>query len=403
MSATPSSTAASLAAAGKTRSGFWFEPANFLLNLSASRRLWAIIALVSAPLWLYAIVTASVTLATEDTSLGSILRFTAGRVLLFPILFGTYLLAMKAAGASLRSSRFWLLQILIAAVFLTVMYPLLLLLNSWAFDVPVPVEKNFVIELLRGNYQNALAPFRLWKLWVATSLELSEIYILGLALMLALDSFLRYRAEQTAAAELHAKWLEAQLAALREQIGPHFLFNALNTILGLIAEAPEMAEKMTIELGAMLRHNLDLRNQEFTTVGDEIDFVERYLSVMKMRFAARLQVSIEIDPRIARYRMPSFLLLPLVENAIKHGVGRIPGVNSIEVRGELVGSRLSFKVINSAAGAAEGAAEAAHREIGLENTRTRIATLYGEHGEVSSGFEQAGRWVSTVLIPARTQ
>jgi hypothetical protein len=385
-----------------SHSEIWPAPLRFLSKLSEFRQTAAIVLLVSAPLWLYSIIAAGVTLTVgEEVSYANVIKFAAGRLLLFPILFGTYLLAMRIKAKPSRALRFWSKQLLIAAAFLILMYPLLLILNSWAFSVPVPIQDNFLVEAIRGHFQNALAPFRLWELWVATSLELSEVYLLGLALMLALNSFLRYRAAQSLTAELHAKWLEAQLATLRDQIGPHFLFNALNTILASIRDEPEMAEKMTIELGTLLRHNLDRGDQEFTSVEDEIMFVERYLAIMKMRFEERLQISIQLEPEVRQYRMPAFLFLPLVENAIKHGVARVPGRSSIEIQGSRAGDRLSFRFENSTDGAPGAEAGAGHRAIGLENTRARIQSLYGAEGSFSAGFETPGRWVTHVTIPAQ--
>jgi hypothetical protein len=384
-----------------TRGAGWPAPFRFLSGQVGLRRMIAIVLLVSAPLWLYAILTGCVALTVSNSlSTEDLAKYIAGRVLLYSLLFCAYLLAVQLPVRYPGLWRFWSLQVVISLSFLTLMYPFLLLANYWAFGVPGSVQGNFLIEAWHGDFADALAPFRLWELWLATSLELSEIYLLGLALILALNSFLRYRAEQSLAAELHAKWLEAQLAALREQIGPHFLFNALNTILASIRDEPETAERMTVELGALLRHNLDRGDQEFSTVKDEMDFVERYLAVMKMRFESNLRVSLDIEPAILECRIPAFLLLPLVENAIKHGVARVPGVNSIEIKAAYSGRCMFFTLGNSTDGAARSGGETQHRAIGLENTRTRIQRLYGSDGSFSAGFDTQGFWVVTVTMPA---
>lgn len=379
----------------------WSRSLQSLARLPGLPQTAATVLMVSLPLWLYAILAAGITLeVNNDSSAIEIARFVAGRLTLFPLLFATYVLAVRLPNRYPGTLRFWAIQLSVSAVFLTLMYPLLLLLNYWAFDVP-PVQVDFLDAALHGDFKAALAPFRLWGLWVATSLELSEIYLLGLALILALNSFLRYRTEQSLRAELHTKWLEAQLSTLREQIGPHFLFNALNTILASIRDEPEVAERMTVELGALLRHNLDRGDQEFSSVADEIQFMERYLAVMKMRFETRLQISAEIDPATHGYRIPAFLLLPLVENAVKHGVARTPGVSRIEIRGELRDRELHFRFLNSAERPAAPPEVREHRPIGLENMRSRILNLYGAAGSFTAGFDEAGRWAATIVIPAQ--
>jgi sensor histidine kinase YesM len=383
------------------RASSWPGPLAFLSRQSGFRQLLLVVLLVSLPLWLYAITSAGLTLmVVQEPGTQHLASFIIGRVMLYPLFFGTYLLALRVT-RSVGMLRFWVLQALITAAFLSLMYPLLLMLNAWTFDLLAPMQPNLLSELLHGDFNGALAPFRLWRLWLSTSLELSEIYLLGLALILALDSFLRYRAEQSLTAELHAKWLEAQLATLRDQIGPHFLFNALNTILASIRDEPLLAERMTVELGALLRHNLDRGDKEFTTVADEVQFMERYLATIKMRFEDRLSVSVDVDPQIAGYSIPAFLFLPLVENAVKHGVSRVPGRNDIEIRGRRLDDKLVFSFMNTAGGADMPRRDTAHKAIGLENTRARIQALYGEEGSFSAGFDGSSQWTATVTIPAR--
>ena len=357
-----------------------------------------IVLLVSLPLWVYAVAAASFTLeANGEISLEQLLVFVAGRLLVFPALYGIYLLALSIPNGWVKQPRYWLLQLVLAFGFLTLMYPVLIALNTLAFGSYV--QPNLLAALLHGDFQDAMAPFLSWRNWTETSLELSEIYLLGLALMLALSAFLRFKAEQMLTTELHSKWLEAQLATLRDQIGPHFLFNALNTILALIRDEPAVAEKMTIELGELLRHNLDRSEQEYTTVADELQFIERYLTIMKMRFEERLEVLIEVDPRVLTFNVPAFLFLPMVENAIKHGVAKFPGLNRIEIHGGQTDGLLSFRFNNLYVEPQAEAPVSQRRGVGLANARNRLAAIYGTRAEFSAGPDGRGRWVTAITLP----
>ena len=118
---------------------------------------------------------------------------------------------------------------------------------------------------------------------------------------------------------------EAELRALRAQINPHFLFNSLNTVADLIVRDPARAETMTLRLASVFRHVLAHSSRPLTTIRDEIEFLRTYLYIEEARFGDRLRVEIEVAPEAAGEAIPSLILQPLVENALKHGLGPKPG------------------------------------------------------------------------------
>lgn len=126
------------------------------------------------------------------------------------------------------------------------------------------------------------------------------------------------QAEQLA--QLKAQNTRSHLRALQARINPHFLYNALNNIAGLTHEAPDKAEQMSVSLAALFREALNREEQDLATVAQEIEIVQHYLTIEKIRFGDALQYEIEVTPNAKNWQVPRFLLQPLVENAVKHGI-----------------------------------------------------------------------------------
>src|SRR5206468_3565838 len=127
---------------------------------------------------------------------------------------------------------------------------------------------------------------------------------------------------------------EAELRALRAQINPHFLFNSLNTIADLIVRDPSRAETMTVRLAGVFRHVLAHSCRPLTTVDDEMEFLRTYLYIEEVRFGDRLQVVFDVAAEIGGARIPSLILQPLVENALKHGLAPKPGPGRLWIRAD---------------------------------------------------------------------
>jgi two-component system LytT family sensor kinase len=181
---------------------------------------------------------------------------------------------------------------------------------------------------------------------------------------------------------------EAELRALRAQINPHFLFNALTTIGYLIQTAPPRALDTLLRLTALLRGVLRSEG-EFTTLGRELDVVESYLDIERARFEHRLRVTIDVPAPLRNIRLPPLLLQPLVENAVKHGIGRKQSGGEVVIRGRVERAagdqrRLALTVQDTGAGTTAQALERGRAAgVGLRNVERRLECQYGTAGSLS--------------------
>jgi signal transduction histidine kinase len=204
---------------------------------------------------------------------------------------------------------------------------------------------------------------------------------LALAALAALATVLyRLRVRRLEVRErLRTALVEAQLDALQFQLRPHFLFNTLNSILPLVGKDPERARQMVVRLGDLLRLSLRSEDTPLVTLEEEFAILDKYLSIEKVRFRDRLDVAIAIDPAVAAARVPCFLLQPLVENAIKHGLGGLAGRGSISIAAHGENGDLWISVRDNGPGPGSDASEPS-AGIGLRNTRRRLEALYpGDH------------------------
>jgi two-component system sensor histidine kinase AlgZ len=170
--------------------------------------------------------------------------------------------------------------------------------------------------------------------------------------------------------------LQARLASLRSRIHPHFLFNTLNSIASLIGARPAAAERAVEDLADLLRASLREDEQE-TTVAEELALCERYLAIETLRLGDRLAVEWAVDDAARAVRLPSMLLQPLLENAVNHGIARLPEGGCIRVVIEARDGELRLSLVNPVP--AEGGAGAGSGEhLALDNIRQRLAALYPE-------------------------
>jgi len=201
--------------------------------------------------------------------------------------------------------------------------------------------------------------------------------------------------EQAEAAErARAQAVEAQLAALQAQLNPHFLFNALNTVASLVRTDAPAAEAAVENLAEVLRRTLARTRRQWTTLREELDYLKAYVAIEQERWGQRLRVDWRVEPEALELPLPPMTLQPLVENALRHGIGnRIEG-GRIEVSAERRNGRLTLAVRDNGVGF-----PARHREgTGLGNLRQRIRTLYGEDSQLTIESADAGTCV-TVTLP----
>jgi two-component system LytT family sensor kinase len=189
---------------------------------------------------------------------------------------------------------------------------------------------------------------------------------------------------------------EAELRALRAQINPHFLFNSLNTVADLIVRDPVRAETMTLRLASVFRHVLAHSSRPLTTVRDEIEFLRAYLYIEEARFGDRLQVEIAVDAAAAGEAVPSLILQPLVENALKHGLAPKPGPGHLSIAVTAEENFLRLRVEDDGMGL--GGRRESHG-VGLANVEERLATLYQDRASVTLEAREGGGCRVTVLIP----
>lgn len=222
------------------------------------------------------------------------------------------------------------------------------------------------------------------------------VFLAWAALYVGLSHALDVRAREARLAEAERLAQQAQLTALRLQINPHFLFNTLNTVAGLVALGRREDSEATLQnLSQFLRYTLAAAPAGFATVTDEVGMLQRYLRIEQMRFPDRLRVRYRVDPGSAAALLPSFALLPLVENAIKHGLGESEEGIAIEIGAARDGDRLVAWVENDAD------ATRAPREgfgIGLENVRQRLAVMFGNEAGLESHPVERG-WRAGLSLP----
>jgi LytS/YehU family sensor histidine kinase len=186
----------------------------------------------------------------------------------------------------------------------------------------------------------------------------------------------RYQEREIAAADLRTKLSEAQLEALRSQIHPHFLFNTLHSISTLMHRDVEAADSMLARLSDLLRLTLKHRGENEITLRDELSLAEHYLGIMSIRFGDRLTIAQCIEPETLDAMVPQFLLQPLLENALQHGVATTSGPARVEISAHTANARLSVAVTDNGRGGPTVPRGERHG-MGLSNTRLRLEQLYG--------------------------
>lgn len=214
----------------------------------------------------------------------------------------------------------------------------------------------------------------------------------------AFTNYFLYRMRELEASQAKAQLSEARLLALEMQLHPHFLFNTLNSISALVEEQPSEARRFIARLADLLRASLRSEATHVIPLEEEIEFVERYLEIEKMRFQDRLEVDVDVDPEVRGAEVPSFILQPLVENAIRHGIGRRERGGRLWLSAERRDGALVLSVRDDGV----GMAEAAVREgIGLSNTRSRLRELYGHRQSLVLAEASEGGVEVHVEIPYR--
>jgi len=229
---------------------------------------------------------------------------------------------------------------------------------------------------------------------------LTYLVILGAAY--GIDFYREHRRRELQAAQLQTQLAQAQLEALKMQLHPHFLFNTLNGIAMLVRKGGQKeAVKMLAGLSDLLRLALENSGTQVVTLKQELDFLERYLELQRIRFRDRLTVRMSVEPDTLAAEVPNLILQPIVENAIRHGVDRSSDAVLVEIHARREDGRLRMEVRDDGPGFTGGERADGSEGVGLTNTRERLEKLYGEDHlfEIGDGPEKGA--LAVVEVPYR--
>ena len=255
------------------------------------------------------------------------------------------------------------------------------------------------MRLPGGPHWSILTPANILKIgagWFLWSYLINWMILGGLQ---AYRYYERYMSSELELERLEKSYSQARLNALRMQLDPHFLFNALNTISSHVERDPKLTRLMIEHLGDLLRMSLESKDRQEVPLAEELAFLDHYLAIQKIRFGRRLKVEIDIAPEVRYASVPSLFLQPLVENAIRHGISPRASGGTVTVAAEPLDGRLSIRVADDGTGLPTGWSLEKSTGLGLSVTRERLAGLYpdGEGSFVIRGREEGGTLVEIVL------
>jgi two-component system, LytTR family, sensor kinase len=221
--------------------------------------------------------------------------------------------------------------------------------------------------------------------------------ILGISA--AFDYYRKFRERELRASQLETRLAQAQLEVLRIQLQPHFLFNTLHTISALMQEGDiEAADRMIARLGELLRLVTDHVHEQEVPLRQEMEIVERYLEIQQIRFSERLRVHLDVAPDVLDVRFPQMLLQPIVENAIRHGVGPRAGGGTLWISAKREGEHVRVVVEDDGVGL-RATETGRGNGVGLANTRARLEQMYGNRQKLQVGERPGGGTRVEILLP----
>lgn len=267
--------------------------------------------------------------------------------------------------------------------------------------VAVHVPASVIVAVLKSTVDRDVAALILGVSHVpSTLLELYmalATYWIILGVAAALQQARDRREQEIREAQLEAELARARLDALKLRLQPHFLFNTLNALAGLMREDVEAADRMLSRLSDLLRLTLDRADVQEVPLKEELDFTRLYLGIQEARFGPRLTISVEADPDSLGVPVPSLVLQPLVENAFQHGVAAETGPVHVAVRA----SRRDGHVVIDVEDDGPGPPEDPPGGVGLTTTRSRLARLYGHDAALTLATAPRGGALATLTVPAR--
>jgi sensor histidine kinase YesM len=270
------------------------------------------------------------------------------------ILLTHYLLRNYQLKNQETTLRFFLKIIVQCALISTVIDKLL----EWAFTLPIPdifiYQYGIIVELIFYVLINSIF-FLTWSLLYLTITSIRDR---------------RKLAEQLK---------EQQLASLMNQINPHFLFNSLNTIRGMIYEDEDKAAELITQLSTLFRYNLSTDTKAYTSLGKELDVCQHYLAIEDIRLGDRLRINLNISPESKNAKIPTMGLLTIVENAIKHGIAHLKDGGTLTLNSKIENNMVIIDVINPY----QSDLVKSGTKVGLKNLTQRIELIFGKQGKLS--------------------
>ncbi|HUI77530.1 MAG TPA: histidine kinase [Bryobacteraceae bacterium] len=248
-------------------------------------------------------------------------------------------------------------------------------LGSWVFLLVVDFHNSVIMYWILLGIQHAIRYYRSYQERKQQALRL-----------------------ELRASELERQLTSAQLSTLKAQLHPHFLFNTLNAIMVLVRrERTQEAEQTLSLLSDLLRCVLDDVAAQEVTLRRELEYLRLYLAIEQIRFQDRLRIGTSIDPEVLDAAVPHMVLQPIVENAIRHGIGKSSAAGKIDIRAGRTGQSLEIKVWNDGPGLSPGGSQG--QGIGLANTRARLQQLYSESSWLVVENGATGGVVATIVLP----
>jgi len=273
---------------------------------------------------------------------------------------------------------------------------------AFALISAVAESWSTVLQMLFNPWNNRRWPTFL-DTWTTTLtfqvLTFLIVYALILTVTYLVDARDSMARQITETARLNEELSKAQLAALRRQIEPHFMYNALNSIAGLVRDQRhDAAVSMIVGLSEFLRRSAEDSHRSQVALREEVEYLQRYLDIQKVRFGERLQVSVDIPAELLGAQVPNLLLQPLVENAIKHGISKRVAGGNVRVAGACNNGNLHLSVYNDGP-SLPADWEATSTGVGLANLRTRLRILHGRESELQLKRANPGGVEVVVTLP----
>ena len=281
------------------------------------------------------------------------------------------------------------------AAMLTRVLPLSIAVSAVKEMVWVLIFPQMPLDRPHMQYWN-----RLEFIWKAQLIPNMVTFWCAFFLFRGLNYYQRFRERERAAAQLEAELANARLSALRMQLNPHFLFNAMNSISSLMRTDVNAADTMLEQLSSLLRITLERRDVKLIPLHEEMEFIEVYLSMQDQRYAGRVTRDVAVDSELHDALVPAMILQPIVENAYAHGLSKIEKNGELLIEARRESDRVNFEVTNSGLGLQSySAVNGDAHGVGLTNVRNRLRLHYGENCEFQISEIDRTHVKVTIVLP----